>query len=439
MRTTVSSAVLPIYRYLLVIGLFFLSTAFKKEDTGIRAVYDLIERVTPGYGKQFVLEQIPAGTDGQDVYEIGGKKGKVILRGNNPVSLATAYNQYLKYTCGAHVSWFGDQLNLPKKLPAPVESQKGMHVINGKYRVYMNYCTFSYTAPWWDWKRWERELDYMAMNSINMPLAPIGLEAVWYNTLMKYGFTDKEARACLAGPAHSAWQWMQNIQSYGGPLPLSWIQSHVELGQKVIKRQLELGMQPIQQGFSGYVPREMRQKFPKAKISKRGGWCGFQGAAQLDPTDPLFQSFGRDFMEEEKKLFGAHGVYAADPFHEGKPPVDTPEYLGAVGKAIHQLFSRMEGCGVIWLLRTGMGLFQHRHGQDKDDGAHCGHGPEKTLPRKFKHNQVAYNRCQHRDDAGNAVQHRQHPGAALGAQGIAQNGKRHHVTAARANALDKAP
>ena len=54
MRTTVSSAVLPIYRYLLVIGLFFLSTAFKKEDTGIRAVYDLIERVTPGYGKQFV-------------------------------------------------------------------------------------------------------------------------------------------------------------------------------------------------------------------------------------------------------------------------------------------------------------------------------------------------------------------------------------------------
>ena len=92
---------------------------------------------------------------------------------------------------------------------------------------------------------------------------------------------------------------------------------------------------------------------------------------------------------------------------------------------------------MIWLLRTGMGLFQHRHGQDKDDGAHCGHGPEKTLPRKFKHNQVANNRCQHRDDAGNAVQHRQHFSAALGAQGIAQNGKGHHVTAACANALDK--
>lgn len=84
------SAVLPVYRYLLVIGLFFLSTAFKKENPGIRAAYDLIERITPGYGEQFVLELIPAGTDGQDVYEIEGEKGGIILRGNNPVSLATA-------------------------------------------------------------------------------------------------------------------------------------------------------------------------------------------------------------------------------------------------------------------------------------------------------------------------------------------------------------
>lgn len=345
------SAVLPVYRYLLVIGLFFLSTAFKKENPGIRAAYDLIERITPGYGEQFVLELIPAGTDGQDVYEIEGEKGGIILRGNNPVSLATAYNQYLKYSCGAHVSWFGDQLNLPETLPAPVASQRGKHVINGKYRVYMNYCTFSYTAPWWDWKRWERELDYMAMNSVNMPLSVVGLEAVWYNTLLKYGFTDSEARACLTGPAHFAWQWMQNIQSYGGPLPLSWIQSHIKLGKQVIDRQLELGMQPIQQGFSGYVPREMKAKFPKAGISMKGGWCGFKGVAQIDPTDSLFRAFGRDFMEEEKKLFGAHGVYAADPFHEGRPPVDTPEYLDAVGKAIHRLFKSFDP-NALWAMQA---------------------------------------------------------------------------------------
>ena len=98
----------------------------------------------------------------------------------------------------------------------------------------MNYCTVSYTAAWWNWERWQRELDFMAMNSINMPLFTIGLDAVWYNTLLRFNFTDKEARAFLAGPGHAAWQWMQNLQSYGGPLPKTVIDKHAALGKKII-------------------------------------------------------------------------------------------------------------------------------------------------------------------------------------------------------------
>lgn len=333
-----------------IIALFIITLlcAGCAKDPQIQAAYDLIERVTPGYKSQFKLELIEP-VDGQDVYQIAAEGGKIVLRGNNTVSLATAYNQYLKYTCNAHVSWFGNQLNLPSILPLPSKEVK--NTINGKYRVYMNYCTVSYTASWWNWDRWQKELDYMAMNSINMPLSVVGLEAVWYNTLLKYNFTDEEARKFLAGPGHFAWQWMQNLQSYGGPLPESWIKSHAELGKKIIDRQLELGMQPIQQGFSGYVPRELKDKYPEAKIQLQPSWCGFTGAAQLDPTDPLFSSFGRDFLEEEKKLFGAHGVYAADPFHESRPPVDTPEYLSAVGHSIYKLFKDFDPSS-IWAMQA---------------------------------------------------------------------------------------
>ena len=319
--------------FLFVLVLVVLTGCAK--DPQIQAAYDLIERVTPGYSDQFKLELIEP-VDGLDAYEIGTSGDKVLLKGNNPVALATAYNQYLKYTCNAHVSWLGDQLNLPEELPLPKETVK--NTINGKHRVYMNYCTVSYSCAWWDWERWQREIDYMAMNSINMPLSVVGLEAVWYNTLLKYKFTDEEVRKFLAGPAHAAWQWMQNLQNYGGPLPKSWIDKHVVLGKQIINRELELGMQPIQQGFSGYVPRELKDKFPEAQIRLQPSWCAFTGAGQLDPTDPLFTKLGRDFLEEEKKLYGAHGVYAADPFHESQPPIDTPEYLSAVGKTIHQLF-----------------------------------------------------------------------------------------------------
>ena len=215
----------------------------------------------------------------------------------------------------------------------------------------MNYCTVSYSAAWWDWERWQRELDYMAMNSINMPLSVIGLEAVWYNTLLKHHFTDEEARHFLAGPGHAAWQWMQNLQDYGGPLPKSWIDSHIRLGKQIIQRELELGMQPIQQGFSGYVPRELKAKYPHAKIQQQPSWCAFTGVAQLDPTDSLFQVIGHDFLEEQKKLYGAHGVYAADPFHESTPPIDTPEYLSAVGKSIHKLFKDFDSSAV-WAMQA---------------------------------------------------------------------------------------
>ena len=326
----------------------FLSLISCQKDPQIQAAYDLIERITPGYGKQFCLELIEP-ENGNDVYEVAGENGKVVLRGNNTVSLATAYNQYLKYHCNAHVSWFGDQLNLPETLPVPAETTH--RIINGKYRVYFNYCTLSYTGAWWDWERWQREIDYMAMNSINTPLSVVGLEGVWYNTLLRFGFTDEEARSYLVDPAHFAWQWMPNIESFGGPLPKSWIDSHIALGKQVVNRQLELGMTPIQQGFSGAVPRKMMEKFPEAKIQKQPDWYGFEGICQLDPLDPLFTELGKAFLEEEQKLYGTYGLYAADPFHESKPPVDTPEYLNAVGSSIHKLMKTFDP-NALWVMQA---------------------------------------------------------------------------------------
>lgn len=319
---------------LTVTFLILYSSFLLAEETKIQAVYDLIERVIPNYGKQFVLELTP-GRETTDWYEINKVDGKVWLRGNSPIALTTAFNMYLKYECKAQLSWFGDQLQLPKRLPLPHKPIKGQ--IAGERRAYFNYCSISYTAPWWDWKRWEREIDFMAMNSINMPLQTIGLDAVWYQTLLKMGFTDAEARAFLVGPAHQAWQWMPNIESVYGPLPLSWIESHKVLARKIYKRQLELGMQPIQQAFTGYVPKLLKKKFPDARIQQQPEWYGFEGVYQLDPLDPLFDKMGRLFLETQAELFGSYGLYAADPFHESTPPVAGDTYLNGVGRKIWSL------------------------------------------------------------------------------------------------------
>ena len=43
-----------------------------------------------------------------------------------------------------------------------------------KFRYYFNVCTVSYSAAVWDWTRWQYEIDLMALNGINLPLAFTG-------------------------------------------------------------------------------------------------------------------------------------------------------------------------------------------------------------------------------------------------------------------------
>ncbi len=305
----------------------------------MEAVKSLIERILPGQSGQFEFETIDA-DNGRDVYELEGRGGKIILRGNHAGSMAAAFGWYLKYTLKQNISWCGKRITaFEDGLPMPEFYRR---VIEQEYRVYMNYCTHSYSAAWWDWDRWEFEIDMMALNGVNMPLAITGTESVWYHTLLDLGFTDGEARDFLAGPGFLAWQWMTNLEHHGGPLPKSWIDEHEELGKKILARELEFNMKPIQQGYSGFVPNAMKKKYPTGKFLVKKTWNNIGHTTEIDPLDPLFKKIGTAFMENQKKIFGAYGFYACDPFHEGTPPVDGSDYLNLVGKTISELYASFD-------------------------------------------------------------------------------------------------
>ncbi len=318
-----------------------------------KAAEALLKRVVPTHADQFLVEII-AKENGKDVFEIESITNRIVLRGSNAVSVASALNWYLKYDAHCQLSWNGDNLRLPRELP--VVKEKVRKHTPYDHRAYLNYCTFNYTMTWWDWARWEREIDWMAMHGINLPLAITGQEAVWQNTLRQYGMSDDEIRGFLVGPAYAAWQWMTNIESVFGPLPQSWIDRSVTLGQKILERERSLGMTPILQGFTGYVPLKLIEKQPQAGIVKKSVWFFVgPGTAQLDPTDPLFVKMTKTFLEEQTKLFGTDHLYAADPFHEGEPPRKDTAYLAAVGKQIFEATTAVDPKAVIamqtWSMR----------------------------------------------------------------------------------------
>lgn len=61
-----------------------------------------------------------------------------------------------------------------------------------KIRHALNAVTASYSLQWFDWTRWERLIDWMALNGINAPLMPIGHEYVQAKMLEQFNLTDSK-------------------------------------------------------------------------------------------------------------------------------------------------------------------------------------------------------------------------------------------------------
>ncbi|HSW45424.1 MAG TPA: alpha-N-acetylglucosaminidase TIM-barrel domain-containing protein [Phycisphaerae bacterium] len=321
--------------------------ALRERISPIDAARGVIQRVLPKHVDRFVLEVIPR-DDGKDVFEIESRDGKIVLRGNNGVSICSALGWYLKYHCLCHISWCGSQLNLPD--PLPRVEPKFRQVSPHRYRYCLNYCAFSYTLAFWDFSQWEWLIDWMALHGINMPLSVTGQEAVWQAAGKRFGLSDEQMREFLPGPGYLPFGWMGCLDGWGGPLPQSWIDSHVELQKKILARQRELGMTPVLQGFTGHVPVGLKEKRPQAKFQKVADWCGFPGTTFVDPMDPLFIEFGRAFVEEQTRLFGTDHLYASDTFIEMSPPSSEPAFLAGMGKAVYEAM-RSADPQAIWVMQ----------------------------------------------------------------------------------------
>lgn len=315
---------------------------------GKKAAMELIERVLPGSSNNFDVRFIPA-QEGKDVFELSVRNGKVLLSGNNGVSVASALNYYLKNYCNFELTWNGPGCDLPKVFPLNVEPVR--KVSPHKYRYYLNYCTFSYTMAWWDWDRWQREIDWMALNGINMPLAITGQEAIWQRVYRKMGFTDEELSGFFTGPAYFGWFYMNNMDGWGGPLPQSWIDSHEALQQRILRRESELGMFPVLPAFTGHVPASYARKHPDALIDSVC-WSGQEGhyVHMLNPNDPQFRYIGKAFLEEQQKSYGTSHYYSSDIFNELMPPSADPDYLARTSAAVYESMKSADS-EAIWVMQ----------------------------------------------------------------------------------------
>ena len=267
-------------------------------NTWANPVDELLERIDKGASAKFKIEKVKSQND---FFELDQQGKKVVVRGNTWVNIASGVNWYLKYYAGIHLSWNQMQAKLPAVLPAVTKKER--HETDLGLRYDFNYCTFSYSMPFWGWERWEKEIDWMALHGVNLPLAIVGEECVWRNMLLKLGYSEEEVGKFIAGPAFLAWWEMNNLEGWGGPLPLSWYARQEKLQKQILARMKQLDMHPVLPGYCGMVPHDAKERLG-LNVADAGLWNGFQRPANLLPTDARFSEIATLYYNELTKLFG---------------------------------------------------------------------------------------------------------------------------------------
>lgn len=268
----------------------------------------MLDRMEPGLSDKFSYELI-CPEKGKDVFEIEAVDGRVMLRGNSINSLAVGANWYLKYYVHSGNYWCGERVSLPDQLPLPKKKIK--HTTPYCHRYYMNWCVNRYTTVNWDWARWEKEIDYMALNGVTIAFIQIDDRSVEDYLLEKY-----------AGIKLS-------------PTEQKYVNQRIALQQKVIQRMKELGVNPALEGFKGSIPQAVLAGRKDIKTGETHSYLQENKLPFIHPNDTFFKEYGNSFYERQKDLYGDLAFVTADPIIERNPPKDIP--MDTLGLRVQEL------------------------------------------------------------------------------------------------------
>ena len=292
----------------------------------------LIERTTPHLADRFVLETIEK-QNGRDLYEIEAENGKIVLRASSDSALAAGYYRYLRECCGMDLSPCGNTEVYASGEPR-VPEKKIVQVLRYDLRLAMDYDVYAHDAYAWDWTRWERELDFLAMQGVNAAYMPVGQEAVWYYAALDLEIKREDAMVFLANPCYFPLQLAGKLDSFFSMTDTNFLKAQIALGQQIITRMREVGIEPILPAFSGHVPKYLKGYFPQAALYVVTSCDGFPFTYRVYPDDPLFGKVAGALQKRQTDYFGTAKYYMADPFLDVHPRVKDVGLVSEAGNAI---------------------------------------------------------------------------------------------------------
>src|ERR1700723_3231420 len=181
-----------IWKRLVVGALLCLSRAAFAQSSP-QAAEDLLKRLMPQFAPQIHLTMRGGLAGNRDGFRISGTTGHIEVEALSIPTLLYGVNWYLKYVAHVQVYTNGVQLGPPGlRLPAPPDPIEKPELYRRRYALNEN--VDGYSMPYWDQKRWQREIDILALSGINAVLIERGTDFVFYQTFRDVGYSDEAIR-----------------------------------------------------------------------------------------------------------------------------------------------------------------------------------------------------------------------------------------------------
>ena len=329
----------------LILLAFAIVSATLQAQSPTRPAEQVLERLMPHLAPQFKLALVPR-PDHKDYFRITGTAGHIRVEAATLPTVLYGVNWYLKYVTHLQVSTNGLQLGAPGLiLPALQEPIEKPALYPWRYALNEN--ADGYSAPYWDTRRWQHEIDILAMSGTNAVLIERGTDLVLYQTFRDAGYTDDAIRRWITQPAHQNWQLMGNMCCFIEPISIELLHKRAHSAQQLVASLRSLGITPVLPGYYGIVPADFATLNPGAHVITQGDWNGFTRPGWFDPRDPQFDKLAASFYRHQHELFGDSAIYDMEIFQEGGAAGDVP--VSAAAKKVQQSLKRAHP-DALWML-----------------------------------------------------------------------------------------
>ncbi|KAG0010464.1 hypothetical protein BGZ80_001462 [Entomortierella chlamydospora] len=370
-------------------GNLALAAPTPKAGNGADPLLGVVQRLLPkSYHNAFDFQLVsdiptPSPENKYDVFRVSNKNstsssGKILIEGATLSALGRGLKYYLDQAVQVELAWSGNRFDeLPHTPPSvpDLELDTNKVVTTGHvrgsfvpWRYYTNVVTYGYQFPFWEWARWEREIDWMMLNGINLLPAMVGQEYIVREFWRSKNLTDAEIIDFLTGPVDMPWQRMGNLQgSWNHQLLNSsienervyknmWIDAQWELQKLIMARIQDLDIIPILPAFQSFVPRATVAKYPNNQFKNASVWSYFPeeytAVTYVMQTDPLFTTFSVEYLELQKSLYNGYEshLYLLDLFNELVPDCTTPECLRSISTNVMKTLQSADK-DAVWVMQ----------------------------------------------------------------------------------------